>query len=324
MCDSTLFNAYQICITCGFSVCIDCDIQKKLCCQDENGNHLSVPCVVHSSVSDFQKIIKESEVIAQKYGLQFVDVPRQRKSRLTLAELMKSCPDSELSTHSLQTSMIVLENVDQNEEALRFLLKETVPFLIECQNVVRKEFWSPSSLAQQFGDATGTINYVNKKEKGYTASIRKYFTQFKSRRENDMDLLKLSDWPLADENITMIGTIPQVLKELYDIIPFGRFLSPGGTLNLASYVHWAMHTPDIVPKFFSSDGSLTGTTNLHVDLCGAVNICVHAEPCPDKEKEAQYDFLKQYFPGYDESKVKGCPAAVWHIFLEDSYEDVKR
>ena len=80
-----------------------------------------------------------------------------------------------------------------------------------------------------------------------------------------------------------------------------------------------MHKPDITPRFFSGDGSLTGTTPLHIDLIEAVNICVHAESCPDNEKEAQNILFCKHFPGFDESKLRELQAALCHTFPPDAY-----
>ena len=135
--------------------------------------------------------------------------------------------------------------------------------------------------------------------------------------------MKLADFPDIEEDIKMHLTLPSVLKELHAIMPFKRYLHPDGPVNLARYVHWAMHKPDIQAKFFTGDGSLAETTNLHTDLTEAASICVHAEPCPDSEKEDQIEFLSHHLPGYDESQLRGRPAALWHVFVPDAYEAVK-
>ena len=46
-----LFNAYQICIKCGVSACMDCDMNSDACDNDTEKGHLIQPCVVHSSAS---------------------------------------------------------------------------------------------------------------------------------------------------------------------------------------------------------------------------------------------------------------------------------
>ena len=50
-CDMALFNAYQICIKCGVSACMDCDMNSDACDNDTEKGHLIQPCVVHSSAS---------------------------------------------------------------------------------------------------------------------------------------------------------------------------------------------------------------------------------------------------------------------------------
>ena len=327
VCSMALFNAYQICIQCGFSVCIDCKIQHVKCDNGRRKEHTVQPCVVHSSALDLANIIEESERIAEQWNIRFAKVPRQRNSRISLAELMVLYPNCQVSEHSLQKSLLVMANIEENADAFDFLFKEGVSFMVECHDALNKDVWNPDYLARQFGDSKGTLKYVDQSKPDIpNADISKFFSQLKTRREetDDYGRLKLVDFPEEAENISMTLTLPFVVKELHAAVPFKRHLLPNGPLNMASHVHWAMHKPDVQAKFFAGDGCFKGATGVHVDLIDAGNICVHAEECPEKDRDAQNEFLRQHLPEYERSKLKRCPAALWHIFLEESYEDLKR
>lgn len=67
---------------------------------------------------------------------------------------------------------------------------------------------------------------------------------------------------------------------------------------------------------------ITDPTSLHTDLGDAANICVFASTCGNEEMEqvtklVDYDYTTTNFP--DETKD---PAALWHIFHRDVYNDL--
>ena len=63
-------------------------------------------------------------------------------------------------------------------------------------------------------------------------------------------------------------------------------------------------------------------TPLHTDIGDAANVCVFASKCTEDELQeltrlVKYDVTTTNFPG--ETKD---PAALWHIFHRDVYEDL--
>lgn len=124
----------------------------------------------------------------------------------------------------------------------------------------------------------------------------------------------------------MEETIPEIIAEVQDAMPFQRYILPSGAMNMVSSVHWAMHMPDVQGKFFAGDGTLNEEwgTFIHTDLGNAANICVHAEHSPANLVMEKVEFLQQLFPQLTSAMFQAENfAALWYIFLPDQYDGVK-
>ncbi|KAJ2557203.1 hypothetical protein EV175_001490 [Coemansia sp. RSA 1933] len=93
-------------------------------------------------------------------------------------------------------------------------------------------------------------------------------------------ILKLKDWPTADDFATVL---PEHFERMMAALPFPDYTSRSGRLNMAARLP-ADHVPaDLGPKMYcayasSEDANGVGTTNLHCDAADAVNIMAYAAP----------------------------------------------
>lgn len=290
-------------------------------CRFRHTKHRIQPCILHSCVPELQQCLDEASEIKQIWEIS-LPTRQLREGFVTTSLMSELYPNCRVMQDTLEKSLLLLSDIGENFEAFEFLCKENIPFIVECRRKLKQDFWSPQSLALCFGESEGTVlDTITKAER--TMKLKEFFSNMSSRRQESKERYKITDFPEEREAIKMQLTVPSVVKELYSIMPFKRYLHPNGPLNLATYVHWAMHKPDHIARFFSGDGSLTGTTPLHTDLTDAANICVHAESCPEGELEAQNILLDKHFPEFNEAKLRGRPAALWHVFHPDAYEGVK-
>lgn len=136
--------------------------------------------------------------------------------------------------------------------------------------------------------------------------------------------MKIADFP--EDEMSMEDTIPSILQEVHDAMPFKRYIVGSGAMNMVSAVHWALHMPDVRPKFFSGDGTVNEewATPLHNDIAGAANICVYAEDIPENMVSEKFEFLKQLLPNLKKDVLKEQNVAcLWYVFMPDQYGGLK-
>ena len=69
---------------------------------------------------------------------------------------------------------------------------------------------------------------------------------------------------------------------------------------------------------------MTDPTGLHTDLADAVNLCLFATPSSIAEMEQLMKLVDHDLRTTNFAAHQREPAALWHIFHRDVYEDVKR
>ena len=63
-----------------------------------------------------------------------------------------------------------------------------VPFIIECQDTLKRDVWQPHLVAKHFGKAEGSIKYATK-EGTTKMEIQDFFTKFRSRSKYKKKIL---------------------------------------------------------------------------------------------------------------------------------------
>ncbi|KAJ1663308.1 hypothetical protein IW140_005160 [Coemansia sp. RSA 1813] len=107
-------------------------------------------------------------------------------------------------------------------------------------------------------------------------------------REVGKRILKLKDWPTADDFATVL---PSHFERLMSALPFPDYTRRDGRLNMAARLPPDHVPPDLGPKMYcayaSSDAAGgVGTTNLHCDAADAVNIMAYAAPLAEEAPAA--------------------------------------
>ncbi|KAJ2401605.1 hypothetical protein GGI23_001284 [Coemansia sp. RSA 2559] len=102
------------------------------------------------------------------------------------------------------------------------------------------------------------------------------------QHENEVKqrILKLKDWPTADDFATVL---PKQFAQLMSALPFPQYTHRDGRFNMAARLPSEHVPPDLGPKMYcayasSEDAGGVGTTNLHCDAADAVNIMAHCGP----------------------------------------------
>ncbi|KAI0055412.1 Clavaminate synthase-like protein, partial [Artomyces pyxidatus] len=162
--------------------------------------------------------------------------------------------------------------------------------------------WTPQYFSSVHGSARVTLHDC---ETGTPkpSTVAEFFDLF-GDPERGESIYKLKDWP-PTKNFK--DEFPELYNAFKEGIPFPDYTRPDGISNLMSHWPTSQVVPDLGPKLYiafgtSQDNVHHGSTRLHCDITGAVNVSL-----------------------YSTTKLTGEPgAAVWHIFHRADSDTVRQ
>ncbi len=261
----------------------------------------------------------EAERIANRYniirlGRSERQLSRRTWRRETAQSLRERFPNCEVNV-AYNGQLITMTGSDTNVPVFEHFLQEGRPFIIDVDSDLKRGFWSPTNLGKLFGDITVTVKVIGQDDRVET-TMAEYMQRLDGQAEGNWKTI--GDYPESNPDLRLM--VPEIVDELYSVMPFKRHLLPTGPMNMVSSTFWA-DAPDVGPKIFSghgTGGAPIDPTPLHTDLGDAVNICVYG---PEEEviddnnnEEATARTIKK--------KTERHPAALWHVFHRDVYDDV--
>lgn len=105
---------------------------------------------------------------------------------------------------------------------------------------------------------------------------------------NEHIIMKLKDWP---PTIDFQAKMPDRFNDLMQALPLPCYTHRDGWLNLTSYLPDSFVKPDLGPKMYIAYGSVVkpsiGTTPVHEDMSGAVNMMLYVGIPDDDECEQE-------------------------------------
>ncbi|KAF9487267.1 hypothetical protein BDN71DRAFT_1404986, partial [Pleurotus eryngii] len=138
--------------------------------------------------------------------------------------------------------------------------------------------WSPSGLADAFGDDACILEDCEVPGQRMKTTIRSFFeglVTLNSGDETSGSILKLKDYP---PDMTFKEKSPNLARDFQIALPGPLYTSDEGPLNLANFFPTNyLYKPDLGPKMYAAMASRQddihhGSTRLHMDMADAVNI----------------------------------------------------
>ena len=151
-----------------------------------------------------------------------------------------------------------------------------------CINHLDSTLWHPNSFSAEFGslrtelvDCGNSVVLVGYPMREFWAGFECIGSRLRDRFGRTR-ILKLKDWPPSDD---FADLLPRRFADLMTALPFPQYTQRSGSLNLVSCLPERFVRPDLGPKMYVAYGAAlqpeVGSTNLHLDICDAVNIMMY-------------------------------------------------
>ncbi|TFY60066.1 hypothetical protein EVG20_g7560 [Dentipellis fragilis] len=167
------------------------------------------------------------------------------------------------------------------DDLFRQVWAEGTPFMVTGLLPKFQVQWQPDYFIQKHPVQMATVMdcQSDATKRMSVADFFKIFGNYEGRTQS----WKLKDWPSSTD---MKTSFPDLYEDFGRAVPMPSYCRRDGALNLASHFPSNTIAPDLGPKMYNAmsteekPGS-KGSTRLHMDMADAVNIMLHAEPCPD-------------------------------------------
>ncbi|KAA1466060.1 hypothetical protein DENSPDRAFT_862224 [Dentipellis sp. KUC8613] len=170
---------------------------------------------------------------------------------------------------------------DLTDDLFRQVWAKGTPFMVTGLLPKFQVQWNPDYFVQKYPVQMASVMDCQSdatKRMG-VAEFFKLFGKYDGRTQS----WKLKDWPSSTD---MKTSFPELYEDFGRAVPMPSYCRRDGVLNLASHFPSNTIAPDLGPKMYNAMASeekpgAKGSTRLHMDMADAVNIMLHAEPCPD-------------------------------------------
>jgi lysine-specific demethylase 3 len=216
---------------------------------------------------------------------------------------------------------------------------------IVVANVIKNmkiEMWNPKYFLGKFGNNKHSLVNCTNDTIIKRVPLRHFWEGFQSYKkrlpvESDKKLvLKLKDFPTASD---FADTLKDHFADMMKTVPFSAYSRRDGKYNLPKYLHEHFLKPDLGPKMYSAYGQelplRQSSTNLHLDISDAINVCVHVSQ-PDDAHLAPTQYKKEEVrkamvaAGCDEEDLRildsnlKLPGAIWYIWKASQANDIRK
>ena len=330
-----LTNIYVNCCITGRTECLDCELKTGRvkpftdgvattlkCKRGQDGTHTIENAVIHSTKRDLQMFMSELRNVCDEWDVNLDTKPRASLnlgtwSSYTEQGLRDMFPGCEVRITGAYR--IYMSTSDNNLPLFEYLLQQGHPFVIETDwKKSKADFWEPVSVGKKFGEMEAKVTSLLSNNK-QTIMVKSFF---KSLSVTDFDCpSKIGDFP--EEPLPHLRyCAPEVHNEALDALPFPRYLTLCGPMNLTSAFHWP-DMPTVGPLLYGGHGSpeIKKPTNLHADLGDAANLMVYASELTEEQKDKVRELADYDFTSTDDESRR--PGAIWHIFQRGDYEYIK-
>ncbi|KAF9558218.1 hypothetical protein CPC08DRAFT_751553 [Agrocybe pediades] len=177
--------------------------------------------------------------------------------------------------------------------AFSSLWRQGLPLLVKDVLPRFKLEWTPKSFVQRYGEQ-GCLVVECQTDTNQRITIENFFNSF-GKYEGRNECLKLKDWPT---NTDFKTACPDLYEDFSNAVPVPDYVRRDGVYNIGSHFPTNAVGPDLGPKMYNSFASSQepgsrGSTRLHMDMADALNVMLHAEPCPDgSEGYAVWDLYR--------------------------------
>lgn len=209
-------------------------------------------------------------------------------------------------------------------------------------NKMNLDMWKPDYFLVKFGNNKHSLVNCTNDTVIKRVPLKHFWEGFKCYKkrlpvENDKKLvLKLKDFPTASD---FADILKDHFADMMKSVPFGSYSRRDGKYNLPRYLHEHFLKPDLGPKMYSAYGMelplKQGSTNLHLDISDAINVCVHVSKPEDSDlAPTQYNRVEVrkalISVGCDEEDLKifdsgtKLPGAIWYIWKASEADDMRK
>lgn len=317
-------------------ICDDNLISMQCCCRNK-------------SVQQYEEAIHKQQ--ANVYIQQALAKRRREKMKSSIKHTMNLMELTQLFTRVPHTwvnkgrifKFDHLSEAEENYKLFQSQWQKGKPVMVaNVTKNMRKFIWTPEYFQMRFGSQKhSVINCQN--DTVITRVPMKHFwngfNSYKTRLPVDNEtklILKLKDWPTLSD---FADEMKDHFEDLAKFLPFSAYSSRDGKYNLAKYLPNHFLCPDLGPKMYSAYGqelpAKQGSTNLHLDISDAMNVCVHVSKPADAHlatnqysSSAVIEAMKA--AGCDDDDLKifknegRLPGAIWYIYQATKADEMRK
>lgn len=209
-------------------------------------------------------------------------------------------------------------------------------------SLMKLTMWKPDYFLAKFGNNKHLLvnctndSVIRKVPLKYFWEGFKFYKKRLPVESNEKLVLKLKDFPTVSD---FADTLKDHFSDMMTSVPFGAYSRRDGKYNLPKYLHEHFLKPDLGPKMYSAYGQQfplkQGSTNLHLDVSDAINVCVHVSKPKDfdlapKQYKKEEIKIAMRAAGCDEEDIQmydsdlKLPGAIWYIWNASQADEMRK